>query len=66
LGDYLRSVRALQEQPEANALRWPDLPASMRGELEWIMDLSDAATHQQVLREAAGLGAALLRGEKGM
>ena len=63
LGDYLRSIRQLREdsvKPVFDSVmgaRGTDPAAS------WVADLSDSATREQVLREAAELGAALLRGE---
>lgn len=64
LGDYLRSVRAMQEDRQLTALESPCMPDRLSGDLQWLADLSDTTLRSQVLREAADLGSALLRGEK--
>jgi DNA repair exonuclease SbcCD nuclease subunit len=63
LGDYLRAIRTLQEDPAAvrealtaSAGTWPAA--------RWVADLSDAEVRRQVMQDVAELGAALLRGEK--
>jgi hypothetical protein len=64
LGDYLRAVRAVREEQQVSIAQSPCVPDQLPGDLQWLADLSDAATCNGVLREATGLGAALLRGEK--
>ncbi len=64
LGDYLRSVRAMQEDQQLATLESPCIPAQLPEDLQWLADLSDTTTRDQVLRDAAALGSALLRGEK--
>ncbi len=66
LGDYLRSVRQLQEDRQLSLLEpWGEAEL-LHSELQWIVDLSEATTRARVLREATALGSALLRGEKVM
>ena len=64
LGDYLRSVRRLQDEQQLSVLQPLRVPDELRDDLQWLADLSDATTRTQVLRDATVLGAALLRGEK--
>ena len=64
LGDYLRAIRQMQDNPRPSDLsRLSDL-ASSAPDAQWVADLSDPAVRGQVLQEAAEMGAALLRGEK--
>ncbi len=63
LGDYLRAIRRLQDDPQPGDLSGvSDLVAST-AHLHWLGDLSDGEVRARVLQEAAELGAALLRGE---
>ncbi len=64
LGDYLRSVRAMQEDRQLAVLESPCIPDPLPEDLQWLADLSDGPSRSEVLREATGLGSALLRGEK--
>ncbi len=64
LGDYLRTVRAMREDRQLEVLESPCIPARLPEDLQWLADLSDSSTREQVLRDAAALGAALLRGEE--
>jgi hypothetical protein len=64
LGDYLRAIRHMQDDPRpADLSRVSDL-ASCPPDTQWVADLSDPAVRAQVLQEAAEMGAALLRGER--
>jgi hypothetical protein len=64
LGDYLRAVRSMRQDHQQTALESPCLPQQLPSELAWITDLSDEEVRSDVMREAASVGAALLRGEK--
>ncbi len=65
LGDYLRAIRQMQDNPKSPEWdRLGDLaerPAAVR---RWVADLSDPGVRAEVLQEAAEMGAALLRGER--
>ena len=64
LGDYLRAIRQLQENPKAP--EWEHLSelAERAASAAWVADLSDPEVRAGVLQEAAEIGAALLRGER--
>ncbi|MFO7905038.1 MAG: DNA repair exonuclease [Pirellulaceae bacterium] len=64
LGDYLRSVRDLQDGHRLATLESPCIPRHLPEDLHWLTDLSDSKARGDVLTEATHLGAALLRGEK--
>ena len=64
LGDYLRSVRRMQEDWPLSHLNPLGDKRQLGSDLQWISDLSDAAMRTQILREATALGCSLLRGEK--
>ncbi len=64
LGDYLRSVRQLQENWQQDKWESNCGESLLSSELRWVADLSDPSVRLQVLREATVLGSALLRGEK--
>ena len=66
LGDYLRSVRQLQEDWPTAVLDPFGHARQLSSDLQWVTDLTESATRAQVLREATVLGSALLRGEKVM
>ena len=64
LGDYLRAIRQLQENPKAP--EWEHLSdlTERTADGSWIADLSDSEIRASVLQEAAEMGAGLLRGER--
>lgn len=64
LGDYLRAIRRMQDDPQPDDLqRLRELTACVP-DMQWVADLSDPVVRGRVLQEAAETGAALLRGEK--
>jgi len=64
LGDFLRAIRQLDEEPRPGDLsRLGELAAGVP-DLQRVADLSDPAVRKQVLQHAAEIGAALLRGEQ--
>jgi hypothetical protein len=69
LGDYLRAIRQMQDNPKSP--EWDRLGDLAAGDLaacgpdgSWVADLSEPGVRAEVLQEAAELGAALLRGER--
>ena len=64
LGDYLRAIRQLQDNPRAAGVEPLSDLAAGGPDTPWVADLSDPAVRGPVLQEAAEMGAALLRGEK--
>ena len=66
LGDYLRVVQQYETDPARElALQETILEGDAPPELGTALALRDAAQREQVLREAALLGADLLRGDEG-
>jgi hypothetical protein len=63
LGDYLRAIRTMQEDPAAVREVLSQIAGSVPA-ARWVADLSDADVRREVMQDAAELGAALLRGEK--
>jgi DNA repair exonuclease SbcCD nuclease subunit len=64
LGDYLRAIRQMQDNPKSPEWdRLGDLAACQPG-AQWVADLSEPGVRAKVLQEAAEMGAALLRGER--
>ncbi|MHB8953359.1 MAG: metallophosphoesterase family protein [Pirellulaceae bacterium] len=64
LGDYLRAIRQMQDNPKSPEWdRLADLAACEPG-AQWVADLSQPGVRGEVLQEAAEMGAALLRGER--
>jgi DNA repair exonuclease SbcCD nuclease subunit len=64
LGDYLRAIRQLQENPKAP--EWEHLSdlTERTADTAWVADLSDPEIRESVLQEAAEMGAGVLRGER--
>lgn len=63
LGDYLRVVQKYESDPEARLQLDKDLPASAPPELARLLASEDPSQRNQVLQDAALLGADLLRGD---
>ena len=65
LGDFLRVTKRYQDQPDAGLdLERFVFDGDVPPELASVMNLKDGSTRNQVLREAAILGADLLRGDE--